>query len=84
MAQPICKEQEPLLRAMNPDHFVETVHTWAGFVIEMPVGMLLVWIELSLLSKLLISPLPERPLVMGDLLEERAPVAIRQNTRRER
>ena len=69
---------------MNPEQVLHFVHTWAGFVIEMPVGMLLVWIELSLLSKLLISPLPERPLVMGELLEERAPTAIRQNARRER
>ena len=48
---------------------LEIAHTWAGYLIEMPVGLLLLWIELTLLSKLLISPLPERPLVMGGLME---------------
>jgi len=69
---------------MDPDRVVEIVHTWAGYLIEMPAGLVLLWIELSLLSKLLISPLPERALVMGGLLEERAPAAIRQNTRHQR
>ena len=56
---------------MNPDEVVETIHDVGGLLIEMPTGLLLLWIELTLLSKLLISPLPERPLVMGQLLEER-------------
>jgi len=79
-----CELARRFPSVMDPDQVVETVHTWAGYIIEMPAGLLFLWIELSLLSKLLISPLPERPLVMGDLLEERAPVAVQQNTRRER
>ena len=43
----------------------------------MPVGLLLLWMELTLLSKLLIAPLPERPLVMGNVGGERAPAAMR-------
>jgi hypothetical protein len=40
-------------------------------------------IELTLLSKLLISPLPARPLVIGGLAEERAPAANQPNVRHE-
>jgi exosortase len=45
------------------------VHDWAGYLM-MPLGLVLLWGELVLLSKLLISPLPERPLVVGGLLPE--------------
>ncbi len=44
----------------QPDKVLHFVHNWAGYLIEMPAGLLLLWIELTLLSKLLISPLPER------------------------
>ncbi len=57
------------------------VHNLAGWFIEMPSGLLLLWLEWTLLSKLLISPLPERPLVMGELFEGRAPLAVQQNPR---
>jgi exosortase len=68
---------------VNPEHVVETIHDLAGYVIEMPAGLLLLWIELTLLSKLLISPLPERPLMLGQLLDGgAAPAAVRQNPRR--
>jgi exosortase len=60
------------------------VHTWAGYLIEMPSGLLLLWLEWTLLSKLLISPLPERPLVMGEFLKGQAPLAVPQNPRRDR
>jgi exosortase len=67
---------------MDPGQVVNTIHEWAGYLIEMPVGMLLLWLELTLLSKLLISPLSERPLVLGELLfEGPAPAAARQNPR---
>jgi exosortase len=67
---------------MDPEQTVETIHTWAGYLIEMPAGLLLLWIELTLLSKLLISPLPERPLMLGELLQGQMPMAVRQSPRR--
>jgi exosortase len=70
----------------DPAKVLHFVHDWAGYLIEMPAGLLLLWIELTLLSKLLMAPLPERPLVMGEMLDGRAPapVAVRSSTRRER
>jgi exosortase len=65
----------------DPAKVLHFVHDWAGYLIEMPAGMLLLWIELTLLSKLLISPLPERALVMGGLTEGRGPLAVQQNPR---
>ena len=65
----------------NPENVLHFVHDWAGYLIEMPAGLLLLWIELTLLSKLLISPLPERPLVMGGLMPELAPRGVQQNMR---
>jgi exosortase len=53
---------------MNSEKALAVIHDWAGYLIEMPCGMLLLWLELALLSKLLIPPLEERPLVMGSLL----------------
>jgi exosortase len=67
----------------DPANVLHFVHDWAGYLIEMPAGMLLLWIELTLLSKLLISPLPERALVMGQMLDERAPAAFPQKSRQE-
>jgi hypothetical protein len=64
---------------MDPNQVVEWIHDSAGLVIEMPTGLLLLWLEWTLLSKLMISPLPERPLVLGEFLEGQAPVAARQN-----
>jgi exosortase len=68
----------------NPDQIVGQIHDLAGLVIEMPVGLLLLWLELTLLSKLLISPLPERPLVIGGLMPGQMPSAIPQVPRRKR
>ena len=56
----------------NADAVMETIHDWAGYLIEMPAGLLLLWIELTLLSKLLLPPLSERPLIAGGFLGERA------------
>jgi exosortase len=67
---------------VDPEQAVETIHTWAGYLIEMPAGLLLLWIELTLLSKLLISPLPERPLMLSDLLQTQPPMAVRPSPRR--
>ncbi len=46
-------------------------HDMAGYLM-MPIGLLLLWFEMYLLSKLLISPLPERPLAAGRLAVEEA------------
>ena len=45
------------------------VHDTAGLLMPI-VGLLLLWVEMALLSKLLIAPLPERPLVVGRLAAE--------------
>jgi exosortase len=42
----------------------ETIHNWAGYAM-MPIGLLLLLGEMSLLSKLMISPVSERPLMAG-------------------
>lgn len=52
------------------EHFM---HDLAGYLM-MPIGLLLLWVEMTLLAKLLIEPSRERPLVVGELLAERAPV----------
>jgi exosortase len=57
---------------INPERAMEVIHDWAGYLIEMPCGMLLLWLELTLLSKLLIPPLEERPLMMGTMLAGQA------------
>lgn len=66
---------------VNPNEVVNTIHDWAGLVIEMPTGMVLLWIEWTLLSKLLISPLPERALVIGGLTEGLVLRGVQQNPR---
>ena len=42
-------------------------HEWAGFGM-MPVGLLLLWAEWTLLQKLFLEPAPERPLSLGGSL----------------
>ena len=44
----------------------ETIHTMVGYVGMMPIGLLLLLFEVYLLSKLLIEPLPDRPLTADD------------------
>ena len=46
-----------------------TIHDWAGYVVEMPTGMLLLWAETALLSKLML-PSVDRPLVSSSLLPD--------------
>ena len=55
----------------DADQAMHVIHDWAGYLIEMPVGLLLLWIELTLLSKLLMPPMSERPLAVGELAGER-------------
>jgi exosortase/archaeosortase family protein len=50
-------------------HTCHVIHDWAGYLM-MPLGLALLWAELVLLSKLLIEPLPDRPLVVGGLMTE--------------
>jgi exosortase len=52
---------------VNPDHPQEFFDKWVGMLLMMPIGLLLLWAEMALLSKLLVAPLPDRPLVMGRL-----------------
>ncbi len=42
----------------------ETIHNWAGFLM-MPIGLLLLLAETTLLAKLLIDPMADRPLMIG-------------------
>jgi exosortase len=42
----------------------EAIHNWAGYAM-MPIGLLLLWGEMLLLSKLMISPTSERSLAAG-------------------
>ena len=39
------------------------IHDWAGYVVEMPAGLLLLLVEVTILAKLLVEPFPDRPLV---------------------
>ncbi len=50
------------LAAPWPSH--EQIHNWAGYAM-MPVGLLLLLVEMTILSKLLIEPVSGRPLAVG-------------------
>ena len=56
----------------DASHMCHVIHDWAGYLM-MPLGLLLLWGELVLLSKLLVAPLAERPLVVGGLVAEPGP-----------
>ena len=43
----------------DASHTCHVIHDWAGYLM-MPLGLLLLWGELVLLSKLLVAPLAER------------------------
>jgi exosortase len=45
----------------------DTIHKWAGFLM-MPIGLLLLLAVMSLLSKLLVEPPPDRPFLTGGML----------------
>jgi exosortase/archaeosortase family protein len=61
----------------------ETIHNWAGYMM-MPIGLVLLLIEMTLLSKLLIEPLHDRPLVVGRVLAGDAGKATEQQISRRR
>ena len=61
-----------------------TIHDWAGYLM-MPIGLLLLLAEMSLLSKLLISPTHHRPLIVGgELVEGETGAATERVLRRRR
>lgn len=45
----------------------KAIHDWAGFLM-MPIGLLLLLAETTLLAKLLVDPMEDRPLVIGGTL----------------
>jgi exosortase len=57
---------------IDPERAEKLVHDGAGLLMPI-VGLLLLWVELVVLSKLLIAPLPERHLVVGRLFTEAVP-----------
>ena len=61
----ICEMARRWPSLINIENAQEVIHNWVGYLVMMPVGLLLLWGEMTLLSKLLIEPLPERPLVAG-------------------
>jgi exosortase len=69
---------------MDSENAMKVIHDWAGYLIEMPCGMLLLWVELALLSKLLLPPLDERPLTMGAMLAGQASPGSVRRDRQER
>jgi exosortase len=69
-----------LVTVKDPDDFI---HQCVGIFLMMPLGLLLLWGEVALLSKLLLAPLPERPLMVGKLLaaKEAAEAGNKQTAR---
>ncbi len=53
--------------AIDVDQVEHMIHDWAGFLM-MPVGLALLLAETWLLSKLLVAPPPDRPLMVGEVL----------------
>ncbi len=53
--------------AIDVDRVEQIIHDWAGFLM-MPVGLLLLLVEMSLLTRLLIAPPPARPLMVNEVL----------------
>jgi exosortase len=67
---------------IDSEKAMEVIHDWAGYLIEMPCGMLLLWLEMTLLSKLLIPPMEERPLMMGTMRTEQTMPGLARRGRR--
>ncbi|MCD4727850.1 MAG: exosortase/archaeosortase family protein [Pirellulales bacterium] len=67
----LCKVAFHWPSIISVDTAFKFMHDMAGYLM-MPIGLILLWIEIYLLSKLLIMPLPERPLVVGRLATEEA------------
>jgi exosortase len=58
--------------AIDVDQVEHIIHDWAGFLM-MPVGLALLLVETWLLSKLLVPPPPDRPLLVGEILARQVP-----------
>lgn len=60
-------------------------HDMAGLLM-MPVALLILWAEMYLISKLMVEPLPDRPLVIAESMAERVrtPELVRMPARRKR
>lgn len=58
----LARKWPALAPAKNPQ---EAIDFWVGICVMMPAGLLMLWIEMTLLSKLMIEPLPDRPLIIG-------------------
>ena len=61
----ICEIGRQWPSLINVENAQEFIHNWVGYLVMMPLGLLLLWAEMALLSKLMLAPLPERPLVIG-------------------
>ena len=61
----ICEMGRQWPSLINVENAQEFIHNWVGYLVMMPLGLLLLWAEMALLSKLMLAPLPERPLVIG-------------------
>lgn len=57
-----------LIAAETAEKFMHDIAGW----LMMPIGLILLWVELYLLSKLLIEPSHERPLVVGRMATQTA------------
>ena len=61
----ICEIARQWPSLINIDSDQEFIHNWVGYLVMMPLGLLMLWAEMALLSKLMLAPLPERPLLLG-------------------
>jgi exosortase len=58
--------------SLDVERVEKIIHDWAGFLM-MPVGLLLLLAVMSLVSKLMVAPPPDRPLAVGGLRGQGAP-----------
>jgi exosortase len=66
----LCEVARHWPSLMSEDTAEKFMHDTAGLLM-MPVGLLLLWAEMTLISKLLIAPLPERPLLVGEFRQRK-------------
>ncbi|MBN1394770.1 MAG: exosortase/archaeosortase family protein [Pirellulales bacterium] len=66
----LCKIALFLPSVLSVDTAFKLMHDYMAGIIMMPIALILLWFEMYLLSKLLITPAPERPLVVGRLAAE--------------
>jgi exosortase len=64
----------------SAEKICETIHNIVGYFGMMPIGLLLLLLEVHLLSKLLVEPLPQGPLTMG----KKNPLAANDAAREEK